>query len=315
VRTDPKKVEAVAAMPFPKDAAGVRSFLGMTGYYANFIKDYATKASSLFASTAQKYLWCVTSTMRDAFQALKTALLADPVLRQPDFVRPFVLTTDWSEEAQGAVLGQLDDADNTYAVQYASRRNTPAESHYAPSHGECIAIIYGITKFQYYRQGHKFHLKTDALQWLHTAQFGSPKLAGWSLQLQEYDFTVAHRGGDHNVVADHLSRMDPLDPSPLPTLAAASVFRDDDFRNHAQYESAFACTICNRTAWFKYGHLRFLRRVVPLTVPHSAYVIRSFRGMDLPALCASSRPLGRTLLCRHTVVLLPRRSLHGRRFV
>ena len=257
VRTDPKKVEAVAAMPFPKDASGVRSFLGMTGYYANFIKDYALKASTLFASTAHKYLWSVSSAMRDAFQALKDALLSDPVLRQPDFTRPFVLTTDWSEEAQGAVLGQLDDDDAEYAIQYASHRNSPAEANYAPSHGECAAIIRGITKFRYYLQGHKFHLKTDhrALQWLHTAQFGNPKLARWSLQLQEYDFTVAHCRGDHNVVADHLSRMDPIDPAaqdPIdpyhkPTLAALSVFRDDDFHNHSQYESAFACNVCNRT--------------------------------------------------------------------
>lgn len=44
---DPSKVQAVLDWPVPKDAKGVRGFLGLTGYYRQFIKDYGKIAQAL----------------------------------------------------------------------------------------------------------------------------------------------------------------------------------------------------------------------------------------------------------------------------
>ncbi len=41
VETDPEKIEAIKTWPCPKNLKELRSFLGFSGYYRRFIKDYA----------------------------------------------------------------------------------------------------------------------------------------------------------------------------------------------------------------------------------------------------------------------------------
>ena len=246
IRMDPDKISPIRDMPFPRAPIQVKSFLGMVGYYAHFIPKYATVAAPLYAATHATYTWVVTPSMVKAFDDLKAMLTRDPVLRLPDFNQPFVVTTDWSKLAISGVLGQLDPHQFEYAVRYASRICSGAESRYCPTHGECLAIIWAAEKFHYYLHGHRWHLKTDhrALQWLNTAKFTSTKLARWALQLQEFDFTVAHCRGELNVVSDYLTRG--AVPKSTSHVAAVSAFTDAVFDNPAQYHKAYACAVCNR---------------------------------------------------------------------
>ena len=41
VETDPDKIKALSEWPEPHNIKTLRSFLGFTGYYRRFIKDYA----------------------------------------------------------------------------------------------------------------------------------------------------------------------------------------------------------------------------------------------------------------------------------
>ena len=47
IETDPEKTEAIKTWPVPKTVKDVRAFLGFTGYYRKFIKDYAKIARPL----------------------------------------------------------------------------------------------------------------------------------------------------------------------------------------------------------------------------------------------------------------------------
>ena len=44
IQTDPSKIDAVKSWPIPKNTQDVRKFLGLTGYYRRFIRDYAAIA-------------------------------------------------------------------------------------------------------------------------------------------------------------------------------------------------------------------------------------------------------------------------------
>lgn len=61
-----------------------------------------------------------------AFEVLKLELVRAPVLRFPDFPKPFTLTTDASKYAVGAALSQHFDREK-HLVAYASRQLNGAE--------------------------------------------------------------------------------------------------------------------------------------------------------------------------------------------
>jgi RNase H-like domain found in reverse transcriptase/Reverse transcriptase (RNA-dependent DNA polymerase)/Integrase zinc binding domain/Integrase core domain len=202
------KVDALKKIPVPRDVTGLKSFLGLAGYYRRFIPHFSLIASPLTAlfKKGVPYEW--TEKQQIAFDLLKERLAADPILRQPRMDRPFVLHTDWSSIGMGAVLAQEDENGQEYVVAYASRSNNDAESRYGSYEGECLAAVWGITHFRPYVYGRRFKLITDnqPLKWIMETERLQGKLARWALILQEYSFEVIHRKGKRHGNADGLSR-------------------------------------------------------------------------------------------------------------
>ncbi|GBG68671.1 hypothetical protein CBR_g3212 [Chara braunii] len=102
---DDVKITAIAEWPVPTSAKQLRSFLGLTSYYCNFIQGYARYSYVLTSTLLWKNPpWFWTPFCEDAFRAPVTCA---PVLRLPDFDRPFIVTTDASDFAVGVVLSQV----------------------------------------------------------------------------------------------------------------------------------------------------------------------------------------------------------------
>jgi hypothetical protein len=53
IEVDCVKIEAIEKLPYPKDIRGIRSFLGHTGFYRRFIKDFS-KISKPLTNLLQK---------------------------------------------------------------------------------------------------------------------------------------------------------------------------------------------------------------------------------------------------------------------
>ncbi len=142
IHTDPAKVGAIVNLPVPKDMPAVRSLLGMAGFYSHHIPHFAETARCLQLLTRKgiQFLW--SPECDKAFHSLKAALINAPVLRPPDWGRDFLLTTDWSKQAVGAVLSQIDEAGEEHPVAFASRALTPSEQNYAATEGECPALVW-----------------------------------------------------------------------------------------------------------------------------------------------------------------------------
>ncbi|GBG61225.1 hypothetical protein CBR_g19758 [Chara braunii] len=105
---DDAKITAIVEWPAPTSAKQLRSFLGLTSYYSNFIRGYARYSYVLTSNLLRKNPpWAWTRLHEDAFRALKKAVTCAPVLHLPDFDRPFILTTDASDFAVGAVFSQV----------------------------------------------------------------------------------------------------------------------------------------------------------------------------------------------------------------
>ncbi|CAM4676289.1 unnamed protein product [Lepidochelys kempii] len=204
------KVDAIQKWPVPKSKKQVQSFLGLAGYYRRFVPHYSQIAAPLTDLTKKKQPNAVqwTGRCQKAFNKLKATLMSDPVLRAPDFDKPFLVTTDASERGVGAVLMQKGPDQEFHPVVFLSKKLSERESNWSVTEKECYAIVYALEKLRPYVWGRRFHLQTDhaALKWLHTVKETNRKLLRWSLALQDFDFDIQHISGASNKVADALSR-------------------------------------------------------------------------------------------------------------
>ena len=98
VETDPKKIKDVKEWPIPRRVKDVRSFLGLTGYYRRFIKDYGSIAKPLHELTEKNTAFEWTKARNEAFEKLKVALTSSPILGYPstEIKDGFILDTDAS---------------------------------------------------------------------------------------------------------------------------------------------------------------------------------------------------------------------------
>ena len=100
------KVKAVSEWPQPKTRKEVKGFLGLTGYYRKFVKDYSKVALPLTELTKNTVAFVWGDEQQRAFEELKTRLQTAPVLAHPDPSRQFILNSDASGFAVAAVLSQ-----------------------------------------------------------------------------------------------------------------------------------------------------------------------------------------------------------------
>ena len=209
---DPAKVQAVANWKVPANVTDIRSFLGLAGYYRRFIPQFAKIAAPLTNLTRKNTPFTWSLREGEAFEQLKTVLLHAPVLQLADPERGFIVTTDASDFAIGAVLSQVWD-DGEHPVAYESRKMNAAEGNYATHEKELLAVIHALRTWRHYLLGNHFIVVTDhnSLKFLHTQPTLSRRQARWAEFIAEFDFEIVYRPGKSNVVADALSRLNVAD--------------------------------------------------------------------------------------------------------
>lgn len=210
LRTDPDKVSAIVNYPTPKNTTEIKRLIGLVSWYRRFIKDFSSISSPINdllhgRKKGQPIVW--TEEAEKAFSEIKLRLTSAPVLASPDFSKPFVIQCDASDTGVGAVLYQECDG-LEHPVAYASKSLTAVQRKYTTTEKELLACIFGIEKFRSYVEGTSFVVETDhsSLKWLNSMTNPSGRLTRWAVKLSQFDFTIKHRKGSLNVVADALSR-------------------------------------------------------------------------------------------------------------
>lgn len=207
-KADPKKISCIKNYPKPETVVEVQRFLGMCNYYRRYIKDYAKKAKPLYGLCKKDlpYIW--SENCEQAFEDLKHALTSTKMLKFPDFGSTFIVTTDASEYAVGAVLSQ-GEIPGDRPIQYYSKTLNDAQTRYSTIEKELLAIIMAVEAFRHYVYGREFLIITDhkPLCFLFGHKNINGRLHRWRLALMEYNFKIQHRSGAQNNVADALSRI------------------------------------------------------------------------------------------------------------
>ena len=255
-KVDPKKVDAVKEWPVPTSVHDVRCFLGLTGYYRRFIKQYAHIALPLTELTKQNVPWRWRCDVEGvAFQKLKDALISAPVLVLADPSLPYEVYTDASGFALGAVLLQ-NQGKGLQPVAYLSRKLSPTEQRYPNGDREMLSIIYALTVWRCYLEGAQFKVNSDHLN--HTwfakkkTELLTRRQAQWMLWLEQFycDVEIVHKAGRENL-SDSLSRRPDL--LCAVTSVDAKVFLQrvqDAYQQDAYYDKPFPYLTNRDGFWF-----------------------------------------------------------------
>ena len=209
-------VARILDWPLPQDAAQLKSFLGFTGYYRSFIKDYSKLTNHMNRMKKDKIpVW--TEEAKANFEALKQAFKTKPVRGFPlyDTDQPFILDTDFSSTNMAAVLSQNQNGKETFLGCVAKKCDKAQQSY--PSHkGELGAVILGLKKFEHILRAKPFIIRTDSrcVEFLQSMKEVRGMFARWQAFLSSFHFTTVHRSGKQQMNADPLSRRPGLEDDP-----------------------------------------------------------------------------------------------------
>ncbi|GFX74338.1 retrovirus-related Pol polyprotein from transposon 297 [Trichonephila clavipes] len=154
--------------------------------------------------------WKWSEIEQQAFQTLKQCLITPPILRQVDPKKPFIIQTDASSYALGAVMLLGESPTDEQPVEYASRLLSSAEKNYSTTEREALAVVWALNKFRGYIEGAEITVASvhQPLKWLMnlTSSTGRLARARWALQIQSYNLKNDYFPGKYNFIADMLSR-------------------------------------------------------------------------------------------------------------
>ena len=213
ISMDDQYLKTILEWPRPTTPKMLSRFLGFVTYYQSFIKNFSALTAAMNGQRRKKTLeW--TEAMEKNFQTLKELFRCNPIRKPPNYsphAEPFILTTDYSCKAMGAVLSQLQQG-KEHLIGCAGRKCTPGEANYPSYKGEMASLVFGIKKFARILSFKKFIVYTDNNCLLHLRTF-KPTTgleARWLSYLNCFDFEVNHKKGSLNTNADAISREENL---------------------------------------------------------------------------------------------------------
>ena len=152
----------------PTTKKQMQSVLGGANFFHTHIPNYASWASSLYECTAAGFNWTESTWTKDyraLFDLFKTAIMESVTLHFPDYSLPWIIRSDSSDHAVGAVLFQMHssspDAVIHQPIAFASQKYSGAALNWDTFKKEAFALYFAVTKFSYYLRGKEFVLETD----------------------------------------------------------------------------------------------------------------------------------------------------------
>jgi hypothetical protein len=213
IRQDPRRVEALSLLSYPKTYKELDIFIGMANWHRQFIRDYATLMKPLLDLQmldrrkfrfAAHFKWVHKITFRKFIQAIKK----DTLLNRPG---PGVYHTYVDMSEKNATLSAhliRTHLGKEYLMGYASKRLTKEECCYSTPKLEFMAIWFGAMKFSDITSGFENIIFTDhrTLQGLHLKN-PRKRWATWLSDLIELGPKVVHISRDFNPVADAMTKL------------------------------------------------------------------------------------------------------------
>ena len=157
VHMDPEKIKVIRGWPPPTTVHEVRQFIGLSGFYQQFVEGFQAVAAPLTAMFEADFEWEWTAVHQAAFDKLKQAMINATHLSAMDARQPYHLYKDASKDCVGATLAQ-QCAHGKYKghlgpIAFMSRKMQSAETPYPIREQELLAIVLALKQWFHLLRG------------------------------------------------------------------------------------------------------------------------------------------------------------------
>ena len=175
VHMDPEKIKAIRGWPAPTTVHAVRQFIGLCGFYQQFVEGLQAVPAPLTAMFKADFEWELTEVHQAAFDKLKQAMISATHLSAIDPKQPYHLYTDASKDCVGTTLAQ-QFAQGKYKghlrpIAFMSRKMQSVETPYPIGGQELSVIVLALKQtFHPLRGPEQLHVHThhESLRYLKT---------------------------------------------------------------------------------------------------------------------------------------------------
>ena len=212
---DPEKIKVIEGWPPPATVHEVQQFIGLGGFYQQFVEGFQAVAAPLTAMFKANFEWEWTAGHKASFDKVKQAMINATHLSAINPRQSYHLYTDASKDCVGATLAQRC-AHGKYTghfrpIAFMSRKMQPAQTPYPIREQELLAIMLALKQWFHLLRGTKqVHVHTDhkSLRFLKICPRPlTPRQARWSHFFEEYNLTLWYVPGLENPAADACSRL------------------------------------------------------------------------------------------------------------
>lgn len=207
------KLKSLRSLKSPTSRDEVLTTLGMF----NYLNRFSTKLADLTAPLRELVKKGVHFRWEERHEAalnnIKKELCSAKILSyyDPDPQKMTILQCDASQLGVGAWLRQVNQDGTENIVAMCSRSLTDTERRYSNIERECLAVKFGLQKFEFYLMGRHTIVETDHAPLEHifkkNISEASPRIQRMIMWCLRFDVTVKYKPGSKIPVADALSRV------------------------------------------------------------------------------------------------------------
>lgn len=207
------KLEAIRNIKTPEDAKELHTIMGIITYLNRFSSKLSDITKPLRELLKKNVHFQWNEVHQRALDRVKEELCKAQVLSyyNPSYDTTTVLQCDASKSGVGAWIRQIDDKGEERIIGMSSRSLTDTESRYSNIERECLAVMYGLEKFEYYLLGRHTIVETDhsPLEQIFKKNIceAPARLQRMLMRCLRFDITVQYKPGKTIPVADALSRV------------------------------------------------------------------------------------------------------------